>query len=75
MKEGRADDYIADFEDLTRRARLRLNDPYTVELFVRGLPPKSAEACIESPESFEEWASAARHQHPKWRLIQAVIRL
>jgi hypothetical protein len=77
MKEGRVDDYIADFERLARRAGYRLDEPYTLELFIHGLPAKFAEACIdkESPESFEQWTTAARHQQRKWRLIQAIIRM
>ena len=74
MKEDHVDDYIANFEDLAYRAGYSLKGHLTIQLFIRGLPPKLAEACVdnERPKSFIQWASAARRQHPNWQRKQAV---
>jgi hypothetical protein len=74
MKEGRVDDYIADFQDLACRAGYSLKGLLTIRLFIHGLPPKLADACTdnERPKSFDQWANAVRRQHPNWQRKQAV---
>jgi hypothetical protein len=71
MKEFRGEEYIAEFENLARRAGF--GEPYTIRLFVRGLPPEFAEACIAdaNPKSFDQWTSAVRN---RLLLCQRVLR-
>jgi hypothetical protein len=68
MKENHVDDYLANFEDLAHRAGYSLKGHLTIQLFIRGLPPKLAEACVdnERPKSFIQWTSAVRRQYPNW---------
>jgi Retrotransposon gag protein len=73
MEEDCVDDYIAQFEGLARSARYDLNEPLAIRYFIQGLPRKLAKDCIDNrkPESFDQWASAAREQFLIRRLIKA----
>jgi hypothetical protein len=74
MKEDHVDDYIAIFEDLAYRAGYSLKGHLTIQLFIRGLPPKLAEACVDNErhKSFIQWTSAVRRQYPNWLRKEAV---
>jgi len=74
MEDGKVDDYTSTFERLAHKAGVDLDDPTCLMTFARGLPRKWADACIthESPESFQQWVSAAQRQQLKWLKMQAL---
>jgi hypothetical protein len=47
MKDGKVDQYIAQFTQLAHRGGLDPNEPSNLRLFARGLPQKLAEVCID----------------------------
>lgn len=74
MKDGNVDKYIADFEELARRAGHNVDDPANLQLFAQGLPVRLAENCIklEDPKAFEQWAKAAQKHQKIWREKQSL---
>jgi hypothetical protein len=74
MKDGDVDQYIADFEYNAFRAGTHPNDPYNLRQFALGLPRALAEAVIDidTPNTFEEWKTAAQKQHRSWMRKQAL---
>jgi hypothetical protein len=68
MKDGDVDQYIADFEFNAFQANIHLNDPHNLKMFALGLPRALAEAVIDidTPNTFEEWKTAAQKQHRSW---------
>ena len=74
MKEGRLDDYVAEFQDLATRAGLELNGPGTLRMFAQGLPGPLASKCIEhdSPDNFLQWVQSSQHRHKNWLKIQSL---
>lgn len=74
MKEGRLDEYIADFQDLVNRAGMELNEPSTMRLFAQGLQGTLAQTCIyqDSPENFPQWVQSAQQNHRNWLKVQAL---
>ena len=74
MKEGNVDKYVATFELLGQRAQGDLDNPFLLTHFARGLPKALVDACIdnESPETFQEWKTAALHQQKNWMRKQVL---
>lgn len=74
MKEGRLDDYVAEFQDLATRAGLELNGPGTLRMFAQGLPNSLASKCIEhdSPDNFPQWVQSSQRHHKNWLQIQSL---
>jgi hypothetical protein len=74
MKEGNVDQYITDFEFLSHRAHVDVNDPTVLQLFSTGLSLKLAEACVnlEKPGDFEQWKKAAQSQQRNWIIKQGL---
>jgi hypothetical protein len=58
MKDGKVDEYIAEFRRLVHRAGLDENDGNNICMFAQGLPGKLADTVIDTscPQTFEEWA-------------------
>lgn len=79
MKDGDIDKYIRTFEDLADLAQpcVDLNSPFTLDIFMKGLPKPLMMTCIhnaESPKTFMEWCALARRYQERdesFKLIQA----
>jgi hypothetical protein len=74
MKDGDIDQYITDFEYNAFRAGTHPNDPYNLRQFALGLPCALAEVVIDidTPNTFEEWKTAAQRQHRSWMRKQVL---
>jgi hypothetical protein len=74
MKEGRLDEYIAEFQDLVNRAGLDRNGPNTLRTFAQGLQGNLASTCIfqDSPENFPQWVQSAQQHHRNWLKVQSL---
>jgi len=74
MTGGDIDGFIAKFEQLARNANYTLDEPTVLDKFIKGLPTKLAEGCLnqDNPETWQEWANSARKRqgvYLKWRQI------
>jgi hypothetical protein len=71
------DTYIATFDHLRAVAQWERDSRGTILLFRRGLNPALAQAVINRtiprPETFDDWANAARTQHANWIESRAVM--
>ena len=67
--------YIQDFRELARKALYDLNAPYTIYLFLQGLPPDLVWCCVDRDKltTFEDWVDAIRRYRTKYRLIGFVL--
>jgi hypothetical protein len=74
MQGGNVDGYIASFEFLSHWARMDLDDPTTLCLFVCSLPCTLADACIniDNPKTFCQWANATQRQQHNWMCKWAI---
>src|SRR5882757_2866453 len=74
MKDGRIDEYIADFRRLIHMAGLDENEGSNIRMFAQGLPSKLAENVIDTtrPQTFEEWAQAAQFHQQGWMYKQSL---
>jgi len=74
MTGGDVDGFIAKFECLARDANYTLDEPTVLDKFIKGLPTKLAEGCLnqDNPETWQEWADSARKcqgVYLRWRQI------
>jgi len=74
MSGGDIDGFIAKFERLARDANYTLDEPMVLDKFIKGLPTKLAEGCLnqDNPETWQEWADSARKcqgVYLKWQQI------
>src|SRR6266404_6039836 len=62
MTGGDIDGFIAKFEQLARDANYTLDEPTVLDKFIKGLPLKLAEGCLnqDNPETWQEWADSTR---------------
>jgi hypothetical protein len=71
------DTYIATFDHLRAVAQWERDSRGTILLFRRGLNPALAQAVINRtiprPETFNDWANAARMQHANWIKSRVVM--
>jgi hypothetical protein len=69
------DAYIHNFRALAHRAQYNLNALYTIHLFLQGLPPDLVRCCFNRDKlsTFDDWVSAARKYHLKYRLIVNIL--
>jgi len=74
MSGGDIDGFIAKFKHLACDANYTLDEPTVLNKFIKGLPTKLAEGCLnqDNPETWQEWADSTRkHQgvYLKWQQI------
>ena len=57
MKDGDIDMYVANFEQLARKAGYRLDTPQTIDIFTDGLPQELYAKVyqFDEPRNYEEW--------------------
>jgi hypothetical protein len=74
MKDGKLDEYVAEFQDLATRAGMDLNGPSMLRTFAQGLQGTLASTCItqDSPENFPQWVQSAQQHHRNWLKIQSL---
>jgi hypothetical protein len=74
MKDGKLDEYVAEFQDLATRAGMDLNGPSTLHTFAQGLQGTLASMCIyqDSPENFPQWVQSAQTNHRNWLKVQSL---
>jgi len=72
MKEGKIDEYIADFERLAHRAGIDLDDPSNMRTFAQGLPGPLVETTLrlDDPQNYVQWREAAQRHQRIWLKIQ-----
>src|SRR6266404_6503622 len=60
MTGGDIDGFIAKFERLAHDANYMLDEPTVLDKFIKGLPMKLAEGCLnqDNPETWQEWADS-----------------
>ena len=77
MQGGDLDTYIATFDHLHTAVEWERDLRGTILLFRRGLQPNLAQAVIDQtipwPQTFDDWANAARTQHANWVESRAVM--
>jgi hypothetical protein len=71
MEGVELDAYIQNFRELACKAQYDQNAPYTIHLFLQGLPADLVRCCFDREEltSFEDWVNATRKYRLKYRLI------
>ena len=74
MLGGDVDGFIAKFECLARDAKYMLDEPTVLDKFIKGLPMKPVEGCLnqDNPETWQEWADSTRKRqgvYLKWQQI------
>ena len=74
MTEGRLDEYISNFQDLTARAGMDLSAPNTMNTFAKGLQGSLAIDCIhhDNPKIFPQWVQSTQQNHCTWLKIQSL---
>ena len=74
MKDGKIDDYIAQFEQLVRHAGYNINAEQTLKYFTKGLPRALYETMYQhdDPRNYEEWRESALKRQQKWIHMQTV---
>ena len=60
MKDGDIDAYVANFEQLTRKAGYHLDTPQTIDIFTDGLPQELYAKVYQFDKlrNYEEWKNA-----------------
>ena len=73
MKEGKIDEYIAGFEQLTYCAGVDLDNPSNMRTFAQGLPGSLVETIIrqEDPHNYVQWCKATQRHQRSWLKIQS----
>ena len=77
-KKGiKLDAYIQKFRELARKAQYDLNAPFTIHLFLQGLPFNLVLCCFNRGKlaTFEDWVHATRKYHRKYRLLRIILNL
>ena len=73
MEKGDLDGFISKFEQLTRHAGLRVNEPMVLDKFTSGLPNTMYRELYgrqHPPVTYEEWRQEAIQHHKKWTHFQ-----
>jgi hypothetical protein len=74
MKEGKIDEYIAEFDTLVAQAGYKADDAQTLEKFISGLPASLYETIyqLDDPKTYEAWRRAAIKRQEKWLHMQSI---
>jgi hypothetical protein len=74
MKEGKIDEYVAEFDTLVAQAGYKADDAQTLEKFISGLPASLYETIyqLDNPKTYEAWHKAAIKRQEKWLHMQSI---
>jgi hypothetical protein len=74
MKEGKIDEYVAEFDTLIAQAGYKADDAQTLEKFISGLPVSLYETIyqLDDPKTYEAWRRAAIKRQEKWLHMQSI---
>jgi hypothetical protein len=74
MKEGKIDEYVAEFDTLVAQAGYKADDAQTLEKFISGLPASLYETIyqLDDPKTYEAWHKAAIKRQEKWLHMQSI---
>jgi hypothetical protein len=74
MKEGKIDEYVAEFDTLVAQAGYKADDAQTLEKFISGLPASLYETIyqLDDPKTYEAWRRAAIKRQEKWLHMQSI---
>jgi hypothetical protein len=74
MKEGKIDEYVAEFDTLVAQAGYKADDAQTPEKFISGLPASLYETIyqLDNPKTYEAWRRAAIKRQEKWLHMQSI---
>jgi hypothetical protein len=74
MKEGKIDEYVAEFDTLIAQAGYKADDAQTLEKFISGLPASLYETIyqLDDPKTYEAWRRAAIKRQEKWLHMQSI---
>jgi hypothetical protein len=67
MKDGKIDEYVAEFDTLIAQAGYKADDAQTLEKFISGLPASLYETIyqLDDPKTYEGWRRAAIKRQEK----------
>jgi hypothetical protein len=74
MKEGKIDEYVAEFDTLVAQAGYKADDAQTLEKFISGLSASLYETIyqLDNPKTYEAWRRAAIKRQEKWLHMQSI---
>jgi hypothetical protein len=74
MKEGKIDEYVAEFDTLVAQSGYKADDAQTLEKFLSGLPASLYETIyqLDDPKMYEAWHKAAIKRQEKWLHMQSI---
>jgi hypothetical protein len=74
MKDGKIDEYVAEFDTLVAQAGYKADDAQTLEKFISGLPASLYETIyqLDDPKTYEAWRRAAIKRQEKWLHMQSI---
>jgi hypothetical protein len=74
MKEGKIDEYIAEFDTLVAQAGYKADNAQMLEKFISGLPASLYETIyqLDDPKTYEAWRWAAIKRQEKWLHMQSI---
>jgi hypothetical protein len=74
MKDGKIDEYIAEFDTLVAQAGYKADNAQTLEKFISGLPASLYEMIyqLDDPKTYEAWRRAAIKRQEKWLHMQSI---
>jgi hypothetical protein len=74
MKEGKIDEYVAEFDTLIAQAGYKADDAQMLEKFISGLPASLYETIyqLDDPKTYEAWRRAAIKRQEKWLHMQSI---
>jgi hypothetical protein len=73
-KDGKIDEYIAEFDTLVAQAGYKADDAQTLEKFISGLPVSLYETIyqLDDTKTYEAWRQAAIKRQEKWLHMQSI---
>jgi hypothetical protein len=74
MKDGKIDEYVAEFDTLVTQAGYKADDAQMLEKFISGLPASLYETIyqLDDPKMYEAWRRAAIKRQEKWLHMQSI---
>ena len=77
MKDGDIDTYVANFEQLARKAGYCLDTPQTIDIFTDGLPQELYAKVyqFDEPRNYEEWKNATIRRQEQYIHMKAKLDL
>jgi hypothetical protein len=74
MKDGKIDEYIAEFDTLVAQAGYKVDDAQTLEKFISGLSASLYETIyqLDDPKTYKGWQQVAIKRQEKWLHMQLI---